>query len=169
MTRARIRTLKPEVWQDEKVVDLSRDARLLFVGLITMADDEGRLRAPTAGILGHVFPHDDDAVTFLATWLDEIVTAGLILRYRNNDKPYIAFRHWRRHQKINRPTKSTLPPPPNRSVARENAVPADHGAITEVSVNVHGEITEDSSPRAQARVPIRSVPIPSVVAKDQRG
>lgn len=36
-SRPRIRTLKPECWQDEKIGQLSRDARLLFVGLITMA------------------------------------------------------------------------------------------------------------------------------------
>jgi hypothetical protein len=60
--RPRIRTIKPEMWADEKVGQLSRDARLLFVGLITMADDEGRLRGCPAAILGHVFPYDDDAL-----------------------------------------------------------------------------------------------------------
>lgn len=60
-TRPRIRTLKPELWQNEKVGDLSHGARLLFVGLITMADDEGRFRARPSVILGHVFPYDVEA------------------------------------------------------------------------------------------------------------
>jgi len=58
MTRPRIRTLKPEMWADEKIGNLSRDARGLLVGLVTVSDDEGRFRAQTALILGSVFPYD---------------------------------------------------------------------------------------------------------------
>ena len=40
---ARIRTLKPEFWQDEKMVRLPDTTRLVFLGLLSMADDFGRL------------------------------------------------------------------------------------------------------------------------------
>jgi hypothetical protein len=62
VSRPRIRTLKPEMWADEKVGALTRDARLLFIGLITLADDAGRFRAMPSAILGHVFPYDLDAL-----------------------------------------------------------------------------------------------------------
>ena len=82
MSRPRIRTLKPELWQDEKIGNLSRDARLLFIGLVTMADDEGRLRALPALILGHVFPYDTDALRKLEQWLEEIAHSGLVVGIR---------------------------------------------------------------------------------------
>jgi hypothetical protein len=116
MSRPRIRTLKPEMWADEKIGGLSRDARLLFVGLITMADDEGRLRAMPAAILGHVFPYDDDAPRKLAKWLEQIEMYGLIVRYEHAGKPYISLSGWERHQKINRARKSDLPAPPSHNV-----------------------------------------------------
>jgi len=39
----RIRTVKPEFFADDDVADLSLSARLLFVGLLLVADREGRL------------------------------------------------------------------------------------------------------------------------------
>ena len=39
----RIRTIKPEFWPSEKLAKASREARLLFVGLWSMADDSGRI------------------------------------------------------------------------------------------------------------------------------
>ena len=42
---ARIRTIKPEFWTDEKLAPLSPICRLTFLGLVSMADDAGRLNA----------------------------------------------------------------------------------------------------------------------------
>ena len=38
---ARIRTIKPQFWDDLKIGRLSRDARLLYIGLWNFADDLG--------------------------------------------------------------------------------------------------------------------------------
>lgn len=129
MSRPRIRSLKPELWQDEKVGSLSRDARLLFVGLVTMADDEGRLRALPALILGHVFPYDADALRKVSAWLDEIASSGLIERYTVGGTPYVQIVGWSKHQVINRPTPSDLPPAP----------------LTEGSLNPPGRLPDGSS------------------------
>jgi len=110
--RPRIRSIKPEVWADERIGELSRDARLLFIGLITMADDEGRLRGLPAAILGHVFPWDADALKRLPAWLAEVETSGLIVRYEHEGRPYIAIPNFAHHQRIDRPSASALPPPP---------------------------------------------------------
>jgi hypothetical protein len=158
MTRPRIRTLKPEAWQDERVGgSLTRDGRLLMVVLITMADDEGRLRAAPSMILGHGYPYDEDAARKLPGWLAELEATRVILRYEVDGKPYIAFRHWKRHQKVNRANASTLPAPPDPVVVSENAV-KDHDGLTEPSVKDHDFPTEGARSRAQARGPIRSDP-----------
>lgn len=150
--RPRIRTIKPEMWEDEKIVALSRDARLLLIGLVTMADDEGRFRARRSGIIGHCLQGDDDAPRRIDGWIREIQQQGIVVFYVEAGTPYGAFRHWRRHQKINRPQPSDLPPPPDQGVRSDNAV-KNHGALTEPSVNGTGVVSEDSSPHAQARGP----------------
>lgn len=147
MARPRIRTIKPEMWQDEKVGALSIGARLLFVGLISMADDEGRFRALPASILGHCFPYDASAARKLDGWLHEIESSGMLVRYQHGGKPYAMLTGWGRHQKVNRPSPSELPPPPSR--------PA-HDPSAEDSVNAHDGRTDRSLSHAQARVPIRS-------------
>jgi len=112
MSRPRIRSIKPEMWQDEKIGELSRDARLLFIGLVTMADDEGRLRALSPAILGHIFPYDEDAVSKLKRWMREVIDSGLVIAYKVGGVPYLQLTGWRKHQVINKPNSSELPPPP---------------------------------------------------------
>jgi hypothetical protein len=109
---ARIRSIKPSFWADEAVAELSRDARLLALGLISFADDEGRFLASTAAIAGYVFPHDDVPSTRLRRWLDEIERAGIVRLYSMNRREYGAFPNWRKHQRISHPQPSILPEPP---------------------------------------------------------
>jgi hypothetical protein len=150
--------MKPDIWQDEKIGDLPHQARLTLLGLVTMADDEGRLVGRLTLIIGQVFPWDDDVTTArVGRWLEEIEAQGIVLRYEHAGKPYLAFRHWKRHQKINRATASLLPQPPDPVVVAENSVDG-HQPVMEQSLNCQGEGQEDSSPRAQARAPL---PLPS--------
>lgn len=122
---ARIRTLKPECWQDEKVGALSRSARLLWIGLITQADDSGRLRAAPALLKAHLMPYDADAtVEEIQEWLDEVERMGLVKCYRVGGERFAYLPRWSNHQRINRPTHSTIPAP-----SREN-----HGALHEPSM-----------------------------------
>lgn len=138
VSRPRIRSLKPDMWQDEKIGGLTRDARLLFIGLITMADDEGRLRGLPALILGHVFPYDDIAPRKLAAWMGEITDAGLATTYTVGVVPYVSLTGWGKHQVINKPTPSDVPPPVS---------------ITEDARSALAVVPEVSSPRAQASAP----------------
>lgn len=109
---ARIRTLKPSFWADEAVAELSRDARLVLIGLISSADDEGRFLASHSAVSGYLFPHDDIAPTKLRKWLDEIEEAGIVRFYSVNRREYGAFPNWKKHQRISKPQPSALPAPP---------------------------------------------------------
>lgn len=119
---ARIRTIKPSFWSDERVSDLSRDARLLLVGLISFADDDGRFAASIPAIIGYVFPYDDLPAPKVRKWLEEIASVGVIRLYRINNREYGYFPNYRTHQRISHPQPSTFPPPsvngstPNRSM-----------------------------------------------------
>ncbi len=108
---ARIRTIKPTFWGDASVSRVSRDARLLMIGLISMADDDGRFLGSTAAINGFVFPNDDIPPAKVRKWLDELEKIKLIHLYGIDDIAYGCFLGWKSHQVINRPQASTLPPP----------------------------------------------------------
>lgn len=120
MTRPRIRTLKPECWQDEAIGALSDKARLLWVGLVTMADDAGRLRLLPSAVIGHVFPYDESVTAarlrkLLAECTAAVTQEGkpLVMVYEHGGATYAWLTGWRKHQRINRVTPSELPPPPD--------------------------------------------------------
>ena len=98
---ARIRSIKPEFWIDEKIVDLTAFARLLFIALWNFADDQGYVDDKPRRIKMQVFPGDDlDVETLLA----ELLGAGLLVRYDSPIGPVLYVRNWEKHQKVDRPS-----------------------------------------------------------------
>jgi hypothetical protein len=131
----RIRTLKPDIWQDSSLGSVSPGARLLFVGLITQADDEGRFRAEVALLRAQVFPWDVDqangqlpgmtAELDIAGWLDALEMAGLIRLYTVRGQRYGDLPTWSKHQRIKYPSPSPLPAFGNRN--KPERTPPDAG------------------------------------------
>ncbi len=107
---ARIRSIKPEFPQSESVGKLSRDARLLFILIWTHVDDEGRSRAASRMLASLLFPYDDDAPKCVGHWLDELEINGFIQRYEVDGSRYLQVVNWLKHQKIDHPSKSKIPP-----------------------------------------------------------
>jgi len=105
----RIRTIKPEFPQSETVGKLSRDARLLFIQLWTIADDAGRARAASRMLASLLYPYDDDAPALIEFWLGELEQNGMIRRYVVDGNAYLEIVKWLDHQKIDRPSASKLP------------------------------------------------------------
>lgn len=117
--RPRIRSIKPEAWQDERIAGLSRDGRLLWVVLVTMADDEGRFRVVPSLILAHGYLYDRDAARRLNSWLQELSTSGLVALYEVGDHAFGVFPKWKLNQRISKPSKSVLPAPPSSILVAE--------------------------------------------------
>lgn len=109
---ARIRSLKPSIWTDERFIACSRDARLLFVGMISHADDEGRLVASSAALLGIVYPHDAVTTKQVEKWRDELASIGLVRLYTVGRGTYAALPGYGKHQRIPKRFPSVLPMPP---------------------------------------------------------
>jgi len=83
------------------------------LAMLTQADDEGRLVADLGQLRLVAFGYDLDITDVkVSELLAEIAAVGLIRRYRVRDVPYACFPSWRDHQRIDRPTPSKLPPPP---------------------------------------------------------
>lgn len=109
---ARIRSIKPEFPQSESVGKLSRDARLCFIQLWTLADDSGRLRGSSRMLASLLYPYDSDAPRLIDKWLTELVKENCIVRYEVEGQHYIEVINWLSHQKIDHPSASKFPPPP---------------------------------------------------------
>lgn len=105
----RIRSIKPEFPQSESMGKISRDARLLFIMLWTIVDDEGRTRAASRMLASLLFPFDDDAPELIEEWLNELEDTGAIVRYVVDGSTYLYLPNWLKHQKIDKATKSRLP------------------------------------------------------------
>ena len=115
---ARIRTIKPEFPQSESMGRVSREARLCFILLWTIADDSGRLRGNSRMLASLLYPYDIDAGKKIDGWLDELELERCILRYQSDSKDhYIAILNWQSHQKIDKPSKSKIPEPDSRAFA----------------------------------------------------
>ena len=108
---ARIRTMKPSFWGSPEVAGMSRDARLLTLGLISNADDDGRFLASIAAISGSVYPNDELPPSRVRAWLTEVIDSGMVHQDRCGAVVYGCFPSWHKHQVINRYTPSTLPEP----------------------------------------------------------
>jgi DNA replication protein DnaT len=103
---ARIRTIKPEFWQDEDLASLSAESNLLAIGLLNQADDEGYFKANPALLKAAIFPLRE---TSLSThcMLTELSNIGYLELFEGSDgKQYGLVKNFLKHQKINRPTAS---------------------------------------------------------------
>lgn len=75
---ARIRTIKPEFWVSGQVVECSTNARLLFIGMWTFADDQGVHVASPKQLKMEVFPGDDFSTKEIAGYVSELIEHDLI-------------------------------------------------------------------------------------------
>ena len=106
---ARIRTIKPEFPHSESMGRVSRESRLCFILLWTIADDAGRLRGNSRMLASLLYPYDDDAKNKIDGWLGQLASEGCIARYEVDGTSYIQVLHWADHQKIDKPSQSRLP------------------------------------------------------------
>lgn len=106
---ARIRTIKPEFPHSESMGHVSREARLCFIMLWTIADDAGRLRGNSRMLASLLFPYDDDAKDHIDGWLAQLSGQGCIAQYEVSGTSYIQIENWRDHQKIDKPSASKIP------------------------------------------------------------
>jgi 5-methylcytosine-specific restriction endonuclease McrA len=110
----RIRTVKPEFWEDELLGVMPRDARLLFIATFNMADDEGLLRWTPAYIKAQAFMYDDDlSIGDVGKLMQCLTDTGLVFPYVGGvaRQQMAVVVNFRKHQRINRPQKSKLVPP----------------------------------------------------------
>lgn len=149
---ARIRTIKPEFWTDEKIVELSFQSRLLFIGMWNFADDDGRLVHSPKRIKMQILPADTVDIDAL---LAELRASSLIQVYSVSGVEYIQISNFSKHQKVDRRTDSKLPPPNSAEPPREESSTRDSSrVVTEPLPNTRRALDESSTSSAESlRVP----------------
>ena len=130
----RIRTVKPEFWSHPVMSRQDDHVKLLALGLLNLADDEGYFYADARMVRNALRPLDDDSVRTHGALiiLEEI---GFIeVREHRTHGAIGKITSFRRHQVVNRPTKSVLAQ-----------------VFTGCSVSDHGGLTDDSVPERKGK------------------
>lgn len=110
---ARSRNIKPGFFKNDILAEIEPLGRLLFAGLWTIADREGRLEDRPKRIKVEVLPYDDCDVDQL---LQELHNHEFILRYEVEGERYIQISSFKKHQNPHKnEAPSAIPAPPNHS------------------------------------------------------
>jgi hypothetical protein len=119
---ARKRMIDPGIWQDEGMAELTPRQQLLYIGMFSNADDEGRLKgSPRAIALSLPTVYFQVQFEDVQADIDAVVSVmGRLVRYQVAGTTYIAFENYRKWQKIDKPSPSLLPPPPETREDSEN-------------------------------------------------
>ena len=143
---ARIRTIKPEFWADEKIGPLDPTTRLVFLGLWSMADDAGRLIDSDKQIDAFIFPYTSETCR---RSIDELESIGRIRRgMTQSGQRVIQIVNWH-HQKIDKPNKKAQLPP-----------------IVEPSSNDRRHVDDSSALHTVLPVPATVVSVPTTEEED---
>jgi hypothetical protein len=138
---ARARNIKPGFFTNEELVELPFATRLLFIGLWTLADREGRLEDKPKRIKMNLFPADEIDVD---KGLYDLQVSGFLVRYEVDGARYIQVLAFRKHQNPHRDEKPSSIPPVG-----------GHSAGTVQTLCEHG------GNRADSPIPDSPIPDPS--------
>jgi hypothetical protein len=159
---SRIRTVKPEFWTSEQVMECSPLARLAFIGLWNFCDDHGVHPASCKTLKAEVFPADDLTAADVQALANELLQQALLIEFHAAGRAWWFVTGWH-HQLINRPSKSRYPLPPCQAPLPKAAGPdtdfddgtpentAIHGKLMDDSLSTHGGLTEDSLTEGKGR------------------
>ncbi|EPG7575962.1 hypothetical protein M0K77_000298 [Providencia rettgeri] len=92
---ARARNIKPGFFTNDDLAECEPLARILFVGLWTVADREGRLEDKPRKIKAMVLPYDDVDCDKL---LEQLHGKNFITRYVVDGNEFIQINNWKKHQ-----------------------------------------------------------------------
>lgn len=133
----RIRTVKPEHWNDKQLPSISLQAHLLWIGTWNFSDDKGIFENDPLLIKSQIFPRRTDVrVDQVESWLGQLVKARYIVPFTHNGEGYFISRTFGTHQRIDKPQPSRIPDEALKSALKQ---------VTEHSKNIPRTVEERSS------------------------
>lgn len=163
---ARSRNIKPGFFTNDELVELPFEVRLLFIGLWTIADREGRLSDRPKKIRMEIFPADNvdcDAA------LEMLSNSGFISRYSVNGERFIQVQNWHKHQSPHlKEAQSTIPEQTEHHTSTVQA-PDKHESSTEDaalipdSLNLIPDSLQNPAPEKPARFDPLKISLPDCI------
>lgn len=90
-----------EFWLDEKIGSLPPEARLLYIGTWSIADDNGVLRGNPAYIRSQLFAYDEEVTAAdVRRWIELLTAERMLVPFTHRGERYLLVRRFRDHQKI---------------------------------------------------------------------
>lgn len=109
---ARQRFIHPDIWKDPVFGKMQPLEQIMFIGLFSIADDEGRLLADAAFLRAELFAFKDYTSKKVQTIRDAVVAKmANVHLYKAEGFDYIALLKWGEYQKPKYPKPSKLPAP----------------------------------------------------------
>jgi hypothetical protein len=136
---ARSRNIKPGFFRNADLVELPFEARLLFIGLWTIADRAGRLEDRPKQIKMELFPADNMDCDGLLGLLAGI---RMIERYKAGGTRYLQVVNFGKHQNPHKDEKQSTIPPNDGTAESAIEDQGEHRASTMQAQCKHGATSE---------------------------
>lgn len=110
----RIRSIKPDLWNDEKLGQESEAIMLTFIGTWNFADDYGVIKANAVWLKNQIYPYKEKLrIDVFTTWLKRLEELEVVIPVAFRGESFYYIRSFRKHQKIDRPSKARNIPEAN--------------------------------------------------------
>lgn len=146
--------LDSRLWANDRFGEMPMMARLLLLGIINHADDQGRMKAKPMYLRTEIFRYDTDVTNEqVVECLKRIETNGTIQLYEVDGKEYLQLNNWWDYQSLQFAAPSNMPRPNGwQDRIRYNA--KGGGALTCNWVTPQGKPTEDTCDQDGNPLPI---------------
>ncbi|MBA2741470.1 MAG: hypothetical protein H0U46_05610 [Actinobacteria bacterium] len=151
---SRIRSIKPEIIEDEKTANLDDLEWRLFVSLFVIADDYGNLRGNAGYIHGSALWASRHSRETVAKALETLVSTGLVELYEVRGQVYLHISGWEKHQRVDKPGKPHCPGPGEREIKPSRNVDNVSRNPRETFAESSRDIRESLAPDPDLRSPI---------------
>jgi hypothetical protein len=103
----RIRTIKPDFWNDEKLAQEPETIMLTFIGTWNFSDDYGVVKGNPVLLKSFIYPYKDKLrIDTFSTWLKRLVELDAIIPFSYRGESFYYIRTFREHQKVEKPSKA---------------------------------------------------------------
>lgn len=138
----RMRMVKPEFWTDEGCAQWPAETRLAYIALWNEADDAGRIRCNWTYLRSALFPYSPRLD--MGKTCAPLLKSGKILTYEAEGQQYGILLDFHLHQRIDRPSRSRLPAPPEKLIAQVLEHMRDrHGRTEKELATIRGLLVEE--------------------------
>ena len=180
----RIRSIKPEFWEDEVMASLHPHARLLFIATWQLADKNGVLEHRPAWIKAKVFPYEDwEAIgkhlgstreapgnTNFDGVLRSLIDHGFLVEFTADGRDYLYVRNFKKHQRINGKeavAKSVNPcPPTDIELEKQPSESGKHPRSTREAPEKHPGAQEQGAGKCTPLPPANGGDLAPLVGED---